>query len=298
MANTLPPLTRWLPAGPPIGCVQIVHGMAEHRERYARFAKQLAAAGYVVWAHDHRGHGTNIEGAKGHFADSDGWRAVIADTATVTHQLAAEHPTLPVFLFGHSMGSFVAQTLMTEQPREYAGVVLAGSNAPDTASHSLAIGIALVERRLRGGRQESRWANGLLLTLYNRQFQPTRTPADWLSRDEHEVDIALADPLGGAWLTTQAWVDFAKGLLALDVPGRFRRMPASLPVLIVGGTRDPVGHNGRGPTRLARTLKRSGAQSVTLLLYPDARHELLNETNRDEITRDILSWLASCTPAR
>jgi alpha-beta hydrolase superfamily lysophospholipase len=134
-----------------------------------------------------------------------------------------------------------------------------------------------------------------LRTSYNRRFRPARTKADWLSRDEQEVDAALGDPLCGVGLTTQSWVDFAKGLLALDAPGRFRHVPAALPILIIAGTRDPVGNNGRGPDRLARAIKRGGAQDVTLRLYSNARHELVNEINRDEVTRDIVAWLDSRT---
>jgi alpha-beta hydrolase superfamily lysophospholipase len=298
MSEMLPPLTRWNPAGVPTDCVQIVHGMAEHRERYARFATQLAAAGYVVWAHDHRGHGMNAGSGKGHFADCNGWRALVDDTAAVTRQLVAEHPATPVILFGHSMGSFIAQTLMTERAADYGGIVLAGSNGPDPGPHCVAMAFALFERQLRGPRQQSRWTNALLRTSYNRKFRPARTAADWLSRDEREVDAALADALCGVGLTTQSWVDFAKGLLTLDAPGRFRRVSASLPVLIIGGTCDPVGKNGRGPTRLARAIERGGAQDVTLHLYPDARHELVNETNRDEITADIVAWLHARTRRR
>jgi len=291
MAETLPPLTQWTPAGEPRGCVQIVHGMAEHRGRYARFAGRLAAAGYEAWAHDHRGHGENAPMGKGHFADRDGWRALVTDTAAITRRIRAERPATPVILFGHSMGSFVAQTLMSERAKDYAGIVLAGSNGRDLVSHWVALVLALVERSLRGAREQSRWIRALLRTSFNRQFQPTRTVADWLSRDEREVDAALADPLCGVGLTTQSWVDYARGLLALDAPQRFRRVPASLPILLISGTRDPVGRNGRGPARLTRTLKSSGARDVTVLLYPEARHELLNETNRDGITQDVIAWL-------
>jgi alpha-beta hydrolase superfamily lysophospholipase len=296
MTDTLPPLTRWTTTDEPRGCVQIVHGMAEHRGRYARFARRLASAGYEAWAHEHRGHGVNAPMGKGHFADRDGWRALVTDTAAVTQRINAERPATPVVLFGHSMGSFIAQTLMTERAQDYAGIVLAGSNGRDLASHSVAMVLALIERRLRGGRTQSTWMTALLRTSFNRQFRPTRTVADWLSRDEGEIDAVLADTLCGAGLTTQSWVDYAGGLLTLDAPRRFRRVPASLPILLISGTRDPVGRNGRGPARLARALRGSGARDVTVLLYPEARHELLNETNRDRVTQDIIAWLDTRIP--
>jgi alpha-beta hydrolase superfamily lysophospholipase len=291
MTDTLPPLTRWNAAGEPTGCVQIVHGMAEHCGRYARFASRLAAAGYEVWAHDHRGHGANAPMGMGHFADRDGWRALVTDTAAVTQRITAERPATPVILFGHSMGSFIAQTLMTERAKDYAGIVLAGSNGRDLGSHCVALALAFIERRLRGAREQSRWMRALLRTSFNRQFRPTRTVADWLSRDEREVDAALADTLCGVGLTTQSWIDYATGLLTLDAPQRFRRVPASLPILLISGTRDPVGRNGRGPIRLAQVLKSNGVRDVTVLLYPEARHELVNETNRDRVTQDVIAWL-------
>jgi alpha-beta hydrolase superfamily lysophospholipase len=297
-ADTLPPLSRWYPDGEPIGCVQIVHGMAEHRQRYARFASHLASAGYLVWAHDHRGHGLNAGSGKGHFADRNGWRVLIDDTVAVTRRLVAEHPRAPVILFGHSMGSFIAQTLITERAPDYQGIVLVGSNGPDPGPHCLALALALFERLLRGPRQQSQWTNALLRKRYNRKFRPSRTPVDWLSRDEREVDAAMADPLNGVGLTTQSWVDFAKGLLALDAPGRFRHVRASLPLLIIAGTDDPVGNNGRGPQRLVRAFTRGGAQDVSLHLYLSARHELVNETNREEITRDIVAWMDARTRRR
>lgn len=297
MGDRLPPLTQWKPAGEPRGCVQIVHGMAEHRGRYARFASLLATAGYEAWAHDHRGHGENAVMGKGHFADRDGWRALVSDTAAITQRIRAEHAATPVILFGHSMGSFIAQTLMTERAQDYAAIVLAGSNGRDPASHGVALVLALIERRLRGAREQSTWIPALLRRSFNRQFQPTRTVADWLSRDEREVDAVLADTLCGVGLTSQSWVDYARGLMALDALRRFRRVPASLPVLLMSGTRDPVGRNGRGPARLARALTSNGARDVTVLLYPEARHELLNETNRDRVTQDVIAWIdARCGP--
>lgn len=291
LADMLPPLTRWNANGEPTACVQIVHGMMEHCGRYARFATQLAAAGYEVWAHDHRGHGANASMGMGHFGDRDGWRTLVTDTAAVTHRIRAERPATPVILFGHSMGSFIAQTLMTERAQDYAGIVLAGSNGPDIGSHCVALVLALIERRLRGARGQSRWMTAWLRTSFNRQFRPTRTVADWISRDEREVDAALRDTLCGAGLTTQSWIDFARGLLALDAPRRFRCVPESLPILVMSGTRDPVGRNGRGPVRLARALESGGVRDVTVLLYPEARHELVNETNRDRVTQDVIAWL-------
>jgi alpha-beta hydrolase superfamily lysophospholipase len=284
---------RWEVVQRPRAAVHIVHGMAEHGRRYARLAGRLNAAGYMVWAHDHRGHGMNPTPpvGLGHFADRNGWRALVDDAWTVSRQLAAAHPSLPTVLFGHSMGSFVAQTLLAERGTTYRAAVLAGSNGPSWVSHRLLHALAAVERQLRGSRTPGRWVHGLVLGGYNRRFRPNRTPVDWISRDEAEVDVYRNDPLCGFPLTTQSWVDLGSGLLAIDNKDYFRSVPSALPILILGGTRDPVGEDARGLRRLAQTLEQAGVQRVTTKLYEGARHELVNETNRDEVMDDLIAWL-------
>ena len=212
----------------------------------------------------------------------------------MTTTLAAEHPDTPLFLFGHSM-SFVCRADVADGTLTLRWRRACRLDGRALATHSVLLALALVERGLRGRRQQCRWTNAWLRTVFNRQFRPTRTAADWLSRDKREVDAALADPLCGVGLTTQSWIDYARGLLTLDLPGRLRHIDAPLPVLIVAGTNDPVGENGRGPTRLARAMEKNEALDVTLRLYPLARHELLHETNREEVTRDLIEWLATRT---
>ena len=292
VAKTLPPIHRWDEVAAPRGCVHITHGMAEHGKRYAQLAGDLNRAGYVVWAHDHRGHGENTDPAVGcgHFADSDGWRALIDDTWAVSREMRATYPTLPLFLFGHSMGSFVAQTLTAQRGTEYDGVVVAGSNGPQWLLGRTGSVAARLERMVRGGRAPARMIDGIVFGGYNRQFKPRRTKLDWLSRNEDEVDKYIDDPLCGFPLTTQSWVDFLDGLLVLGSKEHFAKIPKTLPIFVIGGSRDPVGRNSRGLQRLLREYERNGLQKVSCRFYPDARHELVNETNRDEVIRDLIDW--------
>lgn len=291
---SLPPVRRW-EVSAPRGLVHIVHGMAEYGARYGRLAAALNAAGYSVWAHDHRGHGEHMAvggGAtlRGHFGDRGGWEALVSETWAVSQALQASSPQTPLLLFAHSMGSFVAQALIGRHGETYRAVVLCGSNGPPGSLERAGIVVARLERRLRGARTPSRWLQRIVFDTYNREFAPARTTADWLSRDAAEVDAYLADPLCGFPLTTQAWLDFLEGKAPLGAAAHLRGIPGALPVRLIAGHRDPVGEMGSGVRRLHAMYVAAGLTDVSLQLYPEARHELVNETNRDEVTRDLIAW--------
>lgn len=291
--NALPPIHRWDDVAGPRAAVHVVHGMSEHGARYAGFAAALNRAGYVVWAHDHRGHGRNPTPpvGLGHFADRDGWRAIVEDTWAVSNALQAAHPNLPLVLFAHSMGSFVGQTLVGEHGEGYDAVILSGSNGPPGALEAVVRLVASAQLRALGGRAHGAWTNRLVMGSYNRQFAPNRTGSDWLSRDPVEVDRFIADPLCGAPLSAQSWVDFLAGKILLGRDDHLRRIPKRLPILLMAGTRDPVGENARGVRRLLATYEAVGLERVSMRLYEDARHELVNETNRDVVFADVIAWL-------
>src|SRR5262245_58336311 len=180
----LPPIHRWDDIASPRGLVHVVHGMSEHGGRYARLAAALNRAGYDVWAHDHRGHGRNLTPpvGLGHFADEEGWRAVLYDAWTVSRALQATRPGVPLMLFAHSMGSFVGQALIGKHGEAYSGVVLSGSNGPPGRLEAVLRLVARLQLRVLGGRTTGRWTEGLVMGTYMRQFAPSRTPSDWLSR--------------------------------------------------------------------------------------------------------------------
>ncbi|BCS31926.1 hypothetical protein TBR22_A11290 [Luteitalea sp. TBR-22] len=291
----LPPIHRWEIASPR-GLVHIVHGMAEYGARYGRLAAALNDAGYAVWAHDHRGHGAHQEtGGQGHFGDEGGWEALVTEAHATTLALRAAHPGVPLVLFAHSMGSFVGQTLIGRYGRDYDAAVLCGSNGPPGALEDVGRLLARAERRLRGPRTPSRWVQQAVFGTYNRGISPVRTDMDWLSRDPAEVDAYIADPLCGFPLTTQAWVDFLEGKAVLGQDALLRGIPVGLPVHLIAGDRDPVGERGRGVRRLYDAYVGAGLTRVSLRLYPGARHELVNETNRDEVTADLIAWLDGVT---
>ena len=280
---------RWLPDGEPRAAVQIAHGLAEHSARYARLAQALTDAGYAVYAHDHRGHGQSARAEDlGFFADRNGWQKCIGDLWTLNRRIAADLPGAPVVLLGHSMGSFMSQRLVAEHGDALAGAVLSGSNGAPPAIAGLGRLIARAERWRLGPRASSALLGQMFFGAFNKKFAPNRTEFDWLSRDPAEVDKYVADPLCGFPFSTQLGVDLLDALGGLSAPETVARIPKDLPMYIFSGARDPVGDNIDG---LIDAYRRGGLTRLAVKIYPDGRHEMLNETNRDEVTRDLLDWL-------
>lgn len=283
------PVRHWPTAKPLRAIVQIAHGLAEHSARYARLAEALNAGGYDVYANDHRGHGSACEPPDlGHLGDSGGWAKTAGDLWTVNRRIAADSPGVPIVLLGHSMGSFLARTFAAEHSGALAGLVLSGSNGKPPTIATLGRLIARAERLRLGPRGKSGLLNQMMFGDFNKPFRPSRTKLDWLSRDEAEVDAYLADPLCGFPFTTQLAIDLLDALPFLSSPKSLARIRKDLPVYVVSGDRDPVGSNIKG---LIRDLKAAGFVRLSARLYPEARHEVFNETNRREATRDLVQWL-------
>ncbi len=279
---------RWPPDGAPRAIVQIAHGLAEHGARYARLAGALNAAGYAAYAFDLRGHGpTSAPADLGHFADADGWAKCVGDLWTFNRLIAADEPSVPIVFLGHSMGSFLGQSFVADHSDALAGVVYSGSGKPPPMVAALRL-IARAERLRLGKRGKSRLVNSLMFDALNKTFQPARTRSDWLSRDPAEVDAYVADPLCGFDVTNQLAIDFLDAWPHVISPERLARIRKDLPIYVFSGERDPVGANIQG---LIAALEGAGFTKLTTRIYPGARHETLNETNRDEVFADLIAWL-------
>jgi len=282
-------LQSWAPPGDARGVIQMLHGLGEHIGRYERFAHAAVGRGYVVYGHDHRGHGLS-EGTRGYFADEDGWHKVVEDVRLVHDHIREIHGTLPVIMLGHSMGSFIAETFAMHYGGRLQGLLLSGSSWPQRIQVLPGRLLAKLESLRVGKRGDSAFINALGFGAFNKPFRPVRTEMDWLSRDEAEVDRYIADPLCGAPFTCGLWLDFLGGLFDLGSDKSLARIPADLPILITGGGADPVGGD-KGMTRLAMHYMQTMHQRVKLKIYPEGRHEMLNEINREEVTIDWLDWI-------
>ena len=287
---------RWLPEGPPRAIVQIAHGLAEHSARYARLAAALNSAGYAAYANDHRGHGLKAAPADlGHFADEGGWGKVVGDLWTLNRRIAAELPGTPIVFLGHSLGSFLGRGFIARHSDALAGVALSGSNGKPPAIATLGRLIAREERLRLGKRGKSDPILQMWFGEFNKPFKPARTAYDWLSRDEKEVDAFVADPLCGFPFTTQLAIDVLDALPRITSRESLAAIRKDLPIYVFSGERDPVGANIKG---LIQDLKAAGFTRLTTRIYPGARHETLNELNRDEVTRDFIAWLDGIEPPK
>jgi len=263
---------RWDAAGEPRAIVQITHGMGEHALRYDQVASALTGAGFVVYAQDHRGHGASADpDALGDLGEGS-WPALVDDIGGLSAVARAEHPGLPLILLGHSMGSFAAQQYLLDHSDELDGLVLTGTAVIDLLEPALDLDAPLD------------------LALFNAPFQPARTDFDWLTRDEAVVDAYVADPLCGFGIDTRSAKGMFEGARRLADPAQVAAVRDSLPVYIAVGELDPVNGGLTLLTPLADRLAEAGLTDVTVVTYPGARHEILNETNRDEVIAALVEW--------
>ena len=284
-------VNQWLPDAPPKALIMVSHGMAEHGGRYVRLAEALCGAGYGVFALDQRGHGrTADEGTLGLFAEQDGWNKVVGDLASLNQHIGQQLPGVPIILVGHSMGSYIAQAYLLHHSASLHGAILSGSNFQPVALYRAARLITRAERLRQGLRGRSALIEFLSFGSFNQAFKPNRTAFDWLSRDPDEVDRYLHDPLCGFRCTNQLWFDLLGGLQQISKASNLAQIDPGLPILVIGGECDPVSE-GKRLKSLAHALREAGCQNLQLNIYPQARHEVFNETNRDEVTADVLTWL-------
>jgi alpha-beta hydrolase superfamily lysophospholipase len=269
---------RWDPAGEPRAAVQLTHGMGEHALRYEHVARALNDAGFVVYAQDHRGHGAS---ARGQGADPGAlgdlgpgsWPGLVDDIGLLSAHIRAEHPGLPLILLGHSMGSFAVQQYLFDHSADADGVVLTGTAAIDLLEGALDLD------------------QPIDLSAFNAPFAPARTDYDWLSRDEAIVDAYVADPRCGFGIDTSGGKDMFVGARRGADPAQVAAIRSDLPLYIAVGEADPVNGGLALLTPLAERYQAAGLTDVTVRTYPDARHEILNETNRAEITAELITWI-------
>lgn len=284
---------RWEPEGAPKAVLQIVHGIAEYIERYDDFARFLNGLGYVVVAEDHMGHGQTVgtQGTQGYF--EGGWFTAVSDSYALLRKTKAEYPELPYVLFGHSMGSFMARTILEVYPDSgIAAAVICGTGWQPRAILPGAIGICQLACRKVGEKNPSQTLQNMVFGGYNKRVEHPRTEYDWLTRDAKEVDAYIAHPSCGFTATTGLLRDMLTGIRFIERKQNLAKMDKDLPVLFIAGGDDPVGNYGKGVTKAAEEFRKAGMKDVSCRLFPLGRHEILNEINRREVYDFTAQWLA------
>ncbi len=272
--------------------IQVAHGMAEHLERYEKFAAALCEKGYALYINDHLGHGASIKNKDelGYFGEKDGWKNFVEDCYKLTCIIKEENPSVPVIFFGHSMGSFVARAYSIKYAKEIAGAIYCGTAGPNPAAGA---GILLTKciAKIKGTHYRSKLIDKVGFGAYNNKFEG-RTAFDWLSRDNEEVDKYIADDLCGYLFTAYGYRDLFSLLSYVSSPEWFSGLSEKLPVLMIAGAMDPVGEYGKGIEKVYKSLCDAGKINVQRILYPNARHEILNEKACfDDVCNDVISWI-------
>lgn len=289
---------QWKPDGGARGIVQLAHGIAEHIARYDDFAQFLASNGFICVGNDHLGHGKTAlnDEELGFFAETGGWQLAASDMRTLTELTKEKHPALPYFLLGHSMGSFLARTYVINWRTGLDGVIFSGTGQQQKALVSAGKAIATHEIQKHGAGYRSEFLDKLAFGKYNDGIAHPNTASDWISRDEEVVDKYVTDELCGFMATAGLFRDMMGGIEFISSSRNIGRMKKDLPVLFFSGESDPVGEMGRGVMRIYRRFISAGMTDVTLKLYPEGRHEMLNEINKCQVYEDVLSWIESKMP--
>lgn len=283
---------RWTPDGEPKAVLQIIHGIAEFVERYDDFANYLTGLGFVVVAEDHMGHGQSIngEGIQGYF--HGGWFTAVEDTMQLMQDTMQQYPGIPYVLFGHSMGSFMARTILCKYPDSgIAAAIICGTGWQPTFALPALIKVVESICNKTGETNPNEKLQGMVFGSYNKKVEHPRTSYDWLTRDARIVDAYIAHPLCGFTASCGLLRDMMKSFLYIQTPKNLANMRKDLPVFFIAGGDDPVGNYGKGVQQTADAFRKAGMTDVDVRVYPLCRHEILNEINKEEIYEDVAQWI-------
>ncbi len=276
----------------PKAIVHIVHGMAEYADRYDHFAQFLAPHGMTVYANDHRGHGfTQTDGKLGFFDAHDGWTYVVKDLKTISEHIKEHHPGIPYILLGHSMGSFMSRTFVIKYPMEADALILSGTAFHPGKIANVGKFIARFLKLVFKAHSPSYLLNYVTFGNYNKTYKNAKTNFDFLSRDPELVQKYKSDDLCGFICPNSFFIDLLSGIDYIHQAENIRKMNPNLPLFLVAGTDDPVGDYGKGVEKVYQLFQQEKMMNVSMKLYPEARHEILNEINKSEVYNDLLNWI-------
>ena len=284
-----------VPDAEPRAIVQIIHGIAEYIDRYDEFMSFLADNGIIAVGTDHLGHGKSIESEEqtGFFAYDNGWDYVVRDEEVLRLAMHENYPELPIIVFGHSMGSFMARTLLIRYPDAFNAAIISGTGNQGAALVNGGLIMGNLVTGLKGAHHYSKFLNNLAFGSYNKIYDNPKTEYDWLSRDEANVQKYIDDPLCGFIPTCSLFRDMMTGVKFITNKKNLTAMNKDMPVYFMSGDMDPVGECGKGVQKAYNNFLEAGMKDVSIKLYPGGRHEMLNEINKDEVYSDILTWLGS-----
>lgn len=283
----------WEETMKPRAVIQFSHGMAEHIKRYEAFAQFLVDNGIYLVGNDHRGHGRTGEksGNSGYFAENNGFEKVVEDLKEVYDHVRVQYPSVPIFLMGHSMGSFLVRRFLQCFQADIHGVILSGTGGNSPISLSIAKLIATLQIKKYGTLAESQLLNRLTTGSYNKKFVNAETEFEWLSRDPQQIKNYIDDTYCGKPATTSFYYDLYDGLKRIQEDKEVKKVQKNIPFYLFSGDMDPVGNYSKGVSGLIKQMKKHGIIEIDYKIYKDGRHEMLNEVNRDEVFKDLLQWL-------
>lgn len=284
-----------VPDAEPRAIVQIIHGIAEYIDRYDEFMSFLADNGIIAVGTDHLGHGKSIESDEqtGFFAYDNGWDYVVRDEEVLRLAMHENYPELPIIVFGHSMGSFMARTMLIRYPDAFNAAIISGTGNQGAALVNGGLFMGNLVTGLKGAHHYSKFLNNLAFGSYNKIYDNPKTEYDWLSRDEANVQKYIDDPLCGFIPSCSLFRDMMTGVKFITNKKNLTAMNKDMPVYFMSGDMDPVGECGKGVQKAYNNFLEAGMKDVSIKLYPGGRHEMLNEINKDEVYTDILAWLDS-----
>ena len=284
---------EWKPEGEVKAVLQICHGMVEYIRRYDEFARFLCDRGYYVVGNDHLGHGKSVQAKSeyGFFNEKYGNACVLGDMHTLCQRTARKYPGVPYFMLGHSMGSSLLRQYIQMYGNGLSGAVLMGVTS-DQKKAALLFGKRLcrVMAAFRGWHYRSKMVDKMVVGPYNKKFKPAHTRADWITSDREQLDAYVSDPLCSFMFTVNAYYNVFSGMIGMQRKESVYMIPKGLPILFMSGAEDPVGDFGKGVRKIYEKYRAAGIRDVTLRLYTGDRHEILNETDRDQVYADLLEW--------
>lgn len=283
---------EWVPDGEPRAVLQLIHGMNEYIDRYSEFASFMAENGFYVVGNDHVGHGESVvsEEVRGFFREKNGNKVLLEDLETLHQMTVAKYPDVPYFILGHSMGSFLCRQFISLHGDKLAGAVIMGTGTTPLPVLKSGMALCSLIGAVKGKTYRSPLVQKIAMGNYLKKFEPVRTPADWLSKNEPNIDAYISNPWCNSMFTVTAYKDMFYSIQNCQSKQTIARIPKELPLLVTSGEDDPVGDFSKGVKLAYQSYVDAGIKDVTLKIYPGDRHEILNELDRDQVYDDILKW--------